>query len=638
MAAWQNWNLQYERRFKLICMTTAQIIFSIYIYSLMAVYMACFWKLFQRAGRKPWEGLVPIYNVYIWLKIMKKPWWWIFLLLLDGVNFLMMLIMNVETGRTFNKHKPKDILLFLLLPHWGMIKLTYFEEAEYVGDTDWKNEEHRERRKAGDHLILGISTLGAGHAVTYIFQLIGSKNKKGRKTMIKEWADAFLFALIAASIIRTLVIEAFNIPSPSMEKELLVGDFLFVSKISYGPKLPNTPLAIPFVHNTIPYINTKSYVEWQKRPYRRLPGLGSVQRNDIVVFNFPAGDTAINDPGTTGLMGHDYYAQLRTRAFNMFLKDRSQKGWPATSQDAVNQFEAEKDIYLQKARFMFNDHYGLIDRPVDKRENYIKRCVAIAGDSLEIREGIIYLNGSKGEPLENIQRKYTVHVDPEKVKEPFVQHVRSLMSVAKENYEIHEREINADTSRRDIFIHLTPGNEVKFKSFYGDENVMPQNNPKGFYNTLSGYDWNLMVMHFRRINPYNATEQELIQYLPIYPNTTEIDWTEDNFGPIYLPKRGDVINISNPKNYAIYKRVIEGYERREIYRKDGKVFIDGKETDTFEFTMNYYWLMGDNRHQSADSRFWGFVPEDHVVGKAVFIWLSRDEDGGFRWNRMFRSI
>jgi signal peptidase I len=637
-------------------MTTAETIFSIYLYSMFAVYMATFWKLFQRVGRKPWEGLVPFYNVFVWLKVMKKPWWWVvffipyitfspflFSFMFDGVIFLLLLIMNVELGRVFNKHKPADILMFLFLPQVAIAKLTFTENPEYVGPTDWNNEEQREKRKAGDHLILGISTLGAGHLVTMVFRLIGQKNKPGKKTMIKEWGDAFLFALIAASVIRTNVVEAFNIPSPSMEKELLVGDFLFVSKVSYGPKLPNTPIAIPFVHNTIPFINTKSYVEWQKRPYRRLPGLTSVDRNDIVVFNFPAGDTAINDPGTEGLMGHDYYAQLRTRAFNMFLKDCSKKAWPRSSKQAITDFAQVEQQYLQKARYLFDEHYGLIPRPVDKRENYIKRCVAIAGDSLEILSGVLFINGKPAESLENMQLRYIVQYDQAIVKQPFEAHIQNLLANAKENFGINQVEISADVPNQRFSVHLTPENLKKFRGFYGEQNVYLNEQPRGAYtfdqaDTLGSEQWMGIRNTFGRIDPFNAKERNLYPHLPIYPNVPFIDWTEDNFGPIYIPRAGDKVDITDAKNLAIYRRVITAYEGHTLEEKDGKVFIDGAEATEYTFAMNYYWLMGDNRHQSADSRFWGFVPEDHVVGKAVFIWFSRDPEGGVRWNRMFRLI
>jgi signal peptidase I len=627
-------------------MTTAQIIFSIYIYSLLAVYMVTFYKLFPKAGRKQWEGLVPVYNVYIWLKIMKKPWWWMLLMLMDGVNFLVMLMMNVELGRTYNKHKPLDILLFLILPHYAIIKLTYLENAEYTGATDWANDEHRKKREAGDHFILAFSTLGAGHVVTFVFRLLGSKNKKGRKTMVKEWSDAFLFALIAASLIRTLVIEAFNIPSPSMEKELLVGDYLFVSKMSYGPKLPNTPIAIPFVHNTIPIINTKIYVEWQKRPYRRLPGFGSVERNDIVVFNFPAGDTAINDPGTTGLMGHDYYAQLRTRAFNLFLKDRTQGKFPSGVKSAMKEFASVESQYFSKARKLYMDQYGLLARPVDKRENYIKRCVAIPGDSLEIIGGELFINGKPAEKLENIQYRYEVRVKEDMTVEQFLSHIQQLQQVSKERFDINPIDIRPlDRENRIFSIHLTPQNFKKFISHYGEENVLRQDLPKGYYvyanaDSTRTDEWNMIRNSIQATNVYTVTdrEQALFPYLSIYPNHQSFDWTEDNFGPIYIPKAGDKLDLTKAKNVILYRKVIEHYEHHSIEMKDGKVLIDGTEQTEYEFEMDYFWLMGDNRHQSADSRFWGFVPDDHVVGKAVFIWMSRDDDGSIRWNRVFKSI
>lgn len=607
-------------------MTTAQLIFSIYIYSMLAVYMASFWKLFQQRGRKAWEGLIPGYNIFVWLKVMQKPWWWIFFFmpyiafdpfhfsfLLEGVVFLMLLIMNVELGRAFGKHTPKDVLTFLFVPQYAIIRLTYLDKPAYEGPTDWSDDVQREKRRLGDHVALFFSTFGLGHIIVFIFMLIGSKDKKDKKTIVKEWSDAFLFALVAATIIRTLIIEAFNIPSPSMEKELLVGDYLFVSKVSYGPKLPNTPLAIPFVHNTIPLINTKSYVEWQKRPYRRLPGLGSVDRNDIVVFNFPAGDTAINDPGADGLMGHDYYQQLRRVALQFWMQQHSMNANIQLSQEQYMQFLAEFPKYKAMARKAFEDKFGLIGRPVDKRENYIKRCVAIAGDSLEIRDRIIYINGQPAETPENLQFRYKLWL---KGDQPLND------NVLKEEYDINlpkpgENRYPTDIRSNKMFadLSLTAENLELFSNTPEIDSITPQLKDRGYNYAINS------------LNP-----------MPIFPNHPSYDWTEDNFGPLYIPEEGVTIDLTEEKNRILYRRIISVYEGHDMEVKDDGVYIDGSKTDTYTFEMNYYWMMGDNRHESADSRFWGFVPEDHVVGKAVFIWFSKDPEGGIRWNRIFRTI
>ena len=282
-------------------------IFTLWI-SIILLYCAmATWKLFEKVDRKQWEALVPVYNILVWLKIIKRPWWWIIILLIPGFSqVLMFMSMNVSMGRMFGKYSVKDTLMQIFIPFIYFPMIAYGkEELVYEGETNWDNEKERKRRELADRVTLFLASFGIFNVLVLLFKITGSKDKKGQKTMIKEWGDSIVFALIAASLIRGYVLEAFTIPTPSMEKELLVGDFLFVNKLSYGTRVPLTPISYPLVHNTIPFTYVNSYSEAIKLPYYRLPGFGKVQRNDIVVFNHPVGDTAVfgRFPGSEGAGG-----------------------------------------------------------------------------------------------------------------------------------------------------------------------------------------------------------------------------------------------------------------------------------------------------------------------------------------------
>lgn len=358
----------------------------------------------------------------------------------------------------------------------------------------------------------------------------------GRKSKTREWIDALIFAVIAATIIRTFFIEAFTIPTPSMEKELLVGDFLFVSKISYGARTPLTPLSFPFVHQEMPIIKTKSYIESVKLPYYRLPGFSDIKNNDIVVFNYPG---------------------------NIFYPDDDLK------------------------------------RPIDKKTHYIKRCVGIPGDSIKIVDGLLYVN-NKAVPLaDKGQFTYNVITDGTMFNPQLLEDlkIREGAMLAPGIYEFLLTKEKVDALKKLPYI----------------KTVEPKFQPAG---TPSPY---------QRLFPYD--EKHL--------------WNVDNYGAIYLPKEGATIALTQD-NISIYQRCIVEFEGNKLDMRDGKFFINDKETTTYTFKQGYYWMMGDNRHNSADSRFWGFVPEDHIVGKAVFIWMSWDSEGSFfskiRWKRLFSLI
>ena len=374
--------------------------------------------------------------------------------------------------------------------------------------------------------------------------------KKRKKSVAREWIDAALFAIVAATIIRTFFIEAYTIPTPSMEGSMLVNDFLFVSKLSYGPRVPMTPLSFPLVHNSMPITGGKSYSEAIQWKYKRWPGFGDVERYDVVVFNFPNNDTVMVDAPD-----QDYHQYVRQLGRERVL--------------------AEHEI---------------ITRPIDKKENYIKRCMGIAGDKLQIVHGIVYVNDKPA----------------------------TVFPHAKMNYIIHTNGPGFDTD-------FLEENSIEVQGMAGNDYIL--NIPNDKISMVKGLK-NVVEMRLKEsLNEGNSTFPHDVVNFP---------WDRDNYGPFVIPKKGASVTLT-PQNIAMYRRIIANYEANQFEERGGQFFINGQQANTYTFKMNYYWMMGDNRHNSADSRYWGFVPEDHVVGKASFVWLSYGENG-IRWKRLFRGI
>ena len=477
------------------------------------------WKGYIKAGYKGWQAFVPIWNMLILFKIIQRPWWWIFLVYLPVIGNVMAIVIIYEWLHVFGFHKKRYTLLSIITLGIYLAYLMYSPQTSYSG-----------------------------------------RNEKIIKQNVSPWISSVLFAVVAASSIHSYFIQPYTIPTSSLEKTLLVGDFLFVSKFHYGVRLPMTPLATPMVHDTIPVVNVKSYLSEPQLPYLRLPALQKIKRNDIVVFNWPT----------------------------------------------------------DNIRF-FGDKSGIkVHKPVDKKSHYVKRAVAIPNDKFEIRDGVVYINDKEEKyPIRaKLQTSYKVKVNP-----AFWNYLvglygnqyapeRVLPAFLYQNFGITDASgILNDTE----FIIQSATEEVaeKLKNISNIEEVTKIISKKGEYSPA------------------------------VFPHSENYPWNEDNFGPIILPAQGKTIELTT-NNLPIYQRIIEVYEGNHLEVKNNEIFINGQKTTSYTFGQDYYWMMGDNRHNSEDSRYWGFVPFNHVVGKPVLIWMSWDGNAsGFdkiRWKRLFTTV
>ena len=437
-------------------------------------------------------------------------------------------------------------------------------------------------------LLLGLFVFIDIYLTKFIPWGAWKKSKNPKVQNVLNWVDDILFALIAVYIINIFIFQNYQIPTPSLEKTLLVGDYLFVSKLSFGPRVPNTPISFPLVQNTMPILNCKSYTDWPNWGYKRVKGLGQVQRNDIVVFNFPAGDTV-----TLNVANPDYYSNIKRYGREEVLSNK-------------------------------RDFGDIVYRPVDKRDNYVKRCVGMPGDSLKIIDNQLYINGQILGNTKKVQLAYFIETDG--------------MRISDETF----RRLDVSKDDRLLVSELNDKNQIYY---YSLPYIGFNPNANGSYNPI-----------YRL--PLTAEAYEMAQKIPsirsivlepeelggdVYPIDYELNWTRDNYGPIWIPEKGATITLDE-KNLALYHRCIRNYENNILeIRPNGSVIINGQPATTYTFKYDYYWMMGDNRHNSADSRSWGFVPEDHIIGKPILVWLSIDKDrslfdGGIRWNRMFRMV
>lgn len=490
-------------------MTFTQLI--IFILIVQVIHFLGTWKLYQRAGRSAWQAAVPVYNAVILMRIIQRPAWWVILLFIPIINLIMFPVIWVETARSFKKNSSLDTWLCILTLGLYLVYINYFTTEDYVG-----KRELNAQSKAGETL------------------------------------SSILFAVVAATLVHTYFMQPFTIPTSSLEKSLLVGDFLFVSKFHYGAKTPQTPLALPMVHDSIPLVGVKSYISSVQLPYFRLPGFQEIERNDIVVFNWPV-DTVRKFFDTSG---KNYY------------------------------------------------------KPIDKKSNYVKRAVGVAGDTLQIIEGYVHVNGQR-------------IILPERAKPQYSYIVQGKgqgfnPDFLRSRYDITDGISYSDRERDQYYIKAM--SEESMQSFINHPNVASAK---------------------KLISPATYKDSR------IFPNNNKFVWNHDHMGPIYIPKKGETVSL-NAENFGFYHRLIEVYEGDEMGVEQAmtlegdQVFINDEAVDSYTFKQNYYWMMGDNRHNSEDSRYWGFVPETHIVGKPVFIWMSLDPHASglnkIRWDRMFTTV
>ena len=482
----------------------------IYLYILIIAQLInglFFWKGYQKAGYKAWQAFVPFYNTVVFLRIISRPWWWVFLLYLPVIGNIMVIVMTYEWLHVFGYRKKRYTLLSVVTLGLFTAYVMYLPKTVYVG-----------------------------------------KDNDAIRKNVSSWVSAVLFAVVAASGIHTYFIQPYMIPTSSLEKTLLVGDFLFVSKFHYGVRVPMTPLSLPMVHDSIPIIGTKSYIKIPQLPYLRLPALQKVERNDITVFNWPT--------------------------------------------DTV--------------RF-FGDNSGIhVDKPIDKKSNYVKRTVAIPGDVFEVKAGDVWINGKKEiYPVRaKLQTSYIVVTKPNifSTADEFSATMYHQFGVTDHSYQI----------AKDTYVFTSLTDEVA--------------------NALAVSDNIVSVSKIINNKGYDQA---------IFPHSPSFAWNQDNYGPITIPAKGTTIDLT-VENLPLYKSIITTYEHNTLEVKGTDIYINGQKATTYTFAQDYYWMMGDNRHNSQDSRFWGFVPEDHIVGKPVLVWMSLDKyQSGFkkiRWNRLFTTV
>lgn len=474
----------------------------LFILILQIIHFLGTWKLYVKAGRKAWEAIVPVYNAVVLMQIINRPKWWVILLFIPIINLLMFPIVWIETIRSFGKNSTKDSFLVVLSLGFYIFYISYKEDVKYI-----ENRSLKPRTASG------------------------------------EWVSSIAFAVIAATLVHTYFMQPYTIPTSSLEKSLLIGDFLFVSKFHYGARVPMTTVAAPMVHDTLPLVKTKSYLKSPQLPYLRLPALQKIKQNDIVVFSWPV--------------------------------------------DTVEQFFKKTNRRIRK--------------PIDKKSNYVKRCVGIPGDSLEIRDGYVYINGKKNKLPDRARLQFFYETDTD----------GKALSVKSLRSRYHVREGG----------RLQDGNYVL---------------------NLSEEDAQLISK--------NPTVKELKRRLSekgqgedVFPNVPSLNWNKDQFGPIYIPEAGKTVAL-NLETLPFYKQIIVEYEKNSLRVENGQIFLnEGAEpVSSYTFKQDYYWMMGDNRHNSEDSRYWGYVPFDHVVGKPVFIWFSWNSDGKglgkVRWERLFTTV
>jgi signal peptidase I len=513
------------------------------------------WFIFKKVGEKPWKSLIPVFNMWMWLKILSRPKWWMFLIIFPFITIFMFYLMVWKTIRLFGKTSylhliPGTFFFFIYLPWLGISKKEHYTRLENL--------------------------------------------PKFKKSNLRDWMDNAIFAIAAAYVLRCFLFEFYAIPTSSMESSLMVGDYLAVDKVSYGARIPMTILAVPFVHHTMPLSKfTKSYVEWIKLPYFRFPKIHPVERGNAVVFNYPDGDTVVLER-----QSESYYAIVRE--FEAMLNPNTPKSEMTRiinryGIDGVNYFASKKpgSYYHGKGREIVKKVYHVTARPVDKREFYVKRAIGLPGEKFEIINTQVYIDDKPMKNPTRLQFQYNV-IDPVG---------KGLGTKKRKSLNINE--------------------EDKYDNIYCLHNKQ------------------IIEIEKMGLSAEKLVDEKGVREVSVFPHDSRYHWNKDFFGPITIPKKGATV-ILNDSTIVLYEQIIRNYELHDLQVNDGQIMIDGQPTTEYTFAQNYYFLMGDNRHNSADSRFWGLVPEDHIAGKVWFVWLSLDKykswgEGKIRWSRMFRG-
>ena len=525
----------------------------IFFIAVQLIHFGGSWKLYQKAGRKSWEALIPVHNAVVLMEIIRRPKWWVILLFIPIINLMIFPVVWIETLRSFGKNSSLDTALGILTFGLYTYTINYSDNVQYEADRS---------------------------LVT--------------RTLFGEWISALIFAITAATFVHNYFIQPYIIPTGSLEKTLLIGDFLFVSKFHYGARTPMTAVAFPMVHDTLPIVKTKSYLDFPQLPYFRLPGFQKVARNEIVVFSWPA--------------------------------------------DTVRQF--------------FVKEKG-VRKPIDKKSNYVKRCVGIPGDTLSIVDGFVYINGERSILPERAKTQY-IHtayrakgISGRKLQsENFKDFTRKyrIDNISNESYQALLPYIyGIYSNERDNFVVISPAAGIPVEVVRKLRLKMSEilESQKELLLTVSEADRLNKVMKLDSI--VRQVNRSKTPNTSFFPNHLPYDWNEDNFGPILLPKAGTSVGLTL-QNLPLYKKIIREYEKNLLVVKDGAIFINGKKTTQYSFQQDYYWMMGDNRHRSEDSRYWGFVPEDHIVGKPVLIWFSIEginegiRNWSIRWDRVMTTV
>jgi signal peptidase I len=525
----------------------------LFFISIQIIHFLGTWKLYQKAGRKAWEAALPIYNGIVLMQIIKRPKWWIILLFIPIINLLMFPVIWIETIRTFGFYKKLDSFLVIVTLGLYIFYINYTKDVIFNENRSLKPQ----------------SELG-------------------------EWISSITFAIIAATLVHTYFMQPFTIPTSSLEKSLLVGDYLFVSKFHYGARVPSTVIAAPMVHDSLPFTGTASYLKSPQLPYLRLPGLQKIKNNDIVCFNWPADSLATMWGDTSG-------------------------------------------------KFTY--------KPVDKKTNYVKRCVGIAGDTLQIIDGYVYINGKKNElPYRaKLQFYYTYES-----KSPIDANTFPAFLLNKERtgvYRILSEYWNNEKVQDAIKKNgnLTKiGQDSLYTEVAGGINPdMAQRLKMSSVSTKINI--NLTQEEVDQLKKYPlAVSVTKINHAPdnaIFPHVEKLQWSQDNFGPIYIPKAGATVKLDT-ELLPFYEQIIKNYENNDLVVNGNDIFINGKKADSYTFQQDYFWLVGDNRHNSLDARYWGYVPFDHVLGKPVMVWFSWDANApsfgakikSIRWDRLFTTV